>query len=120
MDSDEESDDGEYVKAPDSKRQRLGIIGTPFVRRPCPATFTGQALCISPDILKAAVKGNELSASKAVKDTITELERSQAFRAPERSKDIREVPGGRSTVDVAEVYSPPRVTETAAKMGLKA
>ena len=119
FDNEDDDDDDE----PRGKKQRVKSI----VPRPSPITSIGKSMCNItrtrsevPSILAAELK--EAKQNVNIREIIQQLEKDPRLRIPENRRQRRTATQAACEsrkMDVAEVYSPPRITAMARTMGLK-
>ena len=113
----EDDDDGDEPKG---KKQRVKSI----VPRPSLTTCVGKSMCSTtepksevPSLLAAELK--EAKQNVSIREIIQQLEKDPRLRIPENRRQRRTAKQTQGKMDVAEVYSPPRITAMARTMGLK-
>ncbi len=112
----DEEEDEEPEGPSSAKKQRIAPLfeGLRLI------TATGRAMAITSETAKAMEDLPSLTTSKVVRSIINELESKKEFKVRASGKDVRKMISSNGKVDVAEVYSPPRITKMAEGMGLKA
>ena len=114
FDDEDEDDDGNDDE-PSGKRQKVKSL-IPTVK---PPTMVGRAMCgDTPTPQRSNMLAAEARTNVDIKEIIRRLEKDPSLQ-PSRNRRQRRTVQQRGEYDVAEVYSPPRITEMARRMGLK-
>ncbi len=116
-----EEEDDEEKDQRDEKRQRLKLF-TPNLQA---ETCVGRSMCAAKPSHRSETMqllAAELAKAKShidVKEIIRKLEKDPKLQAPTNHRQRRTAQQGKGKYDIAEMYSPPRITKTAKAMGLK-